>query len=161
MPLLPRLRNAAWQSDVVNYSRFLIIPPSRYMKILPSLRRAKGMTLLELTVVILVLLALVSITFVGARTWKKGSDRAGCIMNLRKTQQAVRAYQNTHQLADYTPFDMATELMGPGKYLEVEPRCPSGGNYNQATTIPGPGEMVMTCSLASGESHEIADFVGW
>ena len=35
-----------------------------------------GMTLIELTVVILVLLSLISILFVGARAWKKGSDRA-------------------------------------------------------------------------------------
>ena len=40
-------------------------------------KRKAGMTLLELTVVILVLLSLISILFVGARAWKKGSDRAG------------------------------------------------------------------------------------
>ena len=39
-----------------------------------------GMTLIELTVVILVLLSLISILFVGARAWKRGSDRAGCII---------------------------------------------------------------------------------
>ncbi|MBC7981098.1 MAG: prepilin-type N-terminal cleavage/methylation domain-containing protein, partial [Armatimonadetes bacterium] len=42
-----------------------------------NMKAAKsGMTLLELTVVILVLLSLISILFIGARAWKKGSDRA-------------------------------------------------------------------------------------
>ncbi|MDP0492002.1 MAG: prepilin-type N-terminal cleavage/methylation domain-containing protein [Verrucomicrobiota bacterium JB023] len=54
----------------------------------------RGMTLLELTVVILVLLSLISILFVGARAWKKGSDRAGAIMVIRNAQQGVRAAAN-------------------------------------------------------------------
>ena len=54
-------------------------------------KRTKGMTLLELTVVILVLLSLISVLFIGARAWKKGSDRAACILNIRNFQQAVRS----------------------------------------------------------------------
>lgn len=57
------------------------------------------MTLLELTVVILVLLSLISILFVGARAWKKGSDRAANILNIRNVQQAVRGHENMHGLA--------------------------------------------------------------
>ena len=55
-----------------------------------TMKRKAGMTLLELTVVILVLLSLISILFIGARAWKKGADRAGCILNIRNVQQAVR-----------------------------------------------------------------------
>ena len=47
-----------------------------------TMKRKAGMTLLELTVVILVLLSLISILFVGARAWKKGSDRSANIMNI-------------------------------------------------------------------------------
>ncbi len=68
-------------------------------------KRNAGMTLLELTVVILVLLSLISILFVGARAWKKGSDRAANIMNLRNTQQAMRGEENMKQLVAGTdPF---------------------------------------------------------
>ena len=42
------------------------------MKLTNTTKRAKGMTLLELTVVILVLLSLIYILFIGARAWKKG-----------------------------------------------------------------------------------------
>jgi type II secretory pathway pseudopilin PulG len=62
-----------------------------------SSKSTKGMTLLELTVVILVLLSLISILFVGARAWKKGSDRSANVMNIRNCQQAMRGYQNMYQ----------------------------------------------------------------
>jgi len=64
-----------------------------------SIHRKAGMTLLELTVVILVLLSLISILFIGARAWKKGSDRSANIMNIRNCQQAMRGEQNMKQLA--------------------------------------------------------------
>ncbi len=57
-------------------------------------KKSKGMTLLELTVVILVLLSLISILFVGARAWKRGSDRSANIMNIRNCQQAMRGHEN-------------------------------------------------------------------
>ena len=59
-----------------------------------NMKSKSGMTLLELTVVILVLLSLISILFVGARAWKKGSDRSANIMNIRNTQQAMRGHEN-------------------------------------------------------------------
>lgn len=62
------------------------------------------MTLLELTVVILVLLSLIAILFIGARAWKRGSDRAANLMNLRNTQQAMRSHQNLYNLATNAPF---------------------------------------------------------
>ena len=75
-----------------------------------------GMTLLELTVVILVLLSLVAILFVGARAWRIGSDRASNILNLRNVQQAVRAHANTRTLAIGGDLAVA-EIIGAGKYL--------------------------------------------
>jgi prepilin-type N-terminal cleavage/methylation domain-containing protein len=61
----------------------------------PSPNKFKaGMTLLEMSIVILVLLALISILFVSSTAWKKGSDRSVNIMNIRNTQQAMRGHQN-------------------------------------------------------------------
>lgn len=73
----------------------------------PSTKRKRGMTLLELTVVVLVVLSLITILFIGARAWKKGSDRSANMLNLRNTQQAMRAHQNLHNLAEGTPFTIA------------------------------------------------------
>jgi prepilin-type N-terminal cleavage/methylation domain-containing protein len=61
-----------------------------------TMKRKSGMTLLELTVVILVLLSLISILFVGARAWKKGSDRSANIMNIRNVP-AGRARSAKHE----------------------------------------------------------------
>jgi prepilin-type N-terminal cleavage/methylation domain-containing protein len=72
-----------------------------------SMKAKSGMTLLELTVVILVLLSLISILFVGARAWKKGSDRSANIMNIRNTQQAMRGHQNMKELKATDPFGLA------------------------------------------------------
>lgn len=72
-----------------------------------SHKRNAGMTLLELTVVILVLLSLISILFVGARAWKKGSDRSANIMNIRNTQQAMRGHQNMRGLTTTDTFVQA------------------------------------------------------
>lgn len=58
----------------------------------PSNKLGTGMTLLELTVVILVLLSLLSVLFVGTKAWKVGSDRSVNVMNIRNVQQAVRGH---------------------------------------------------------------------
>ncbi len=83
------------------------------MKLTRTAKRANGMTLLELTVVILVLLSLISILFVGARAWKKSSDRAANIMNIRNVQQAVRAHQNMQGLLENAPL-ATTVIFGNG-----------------------------------------------
>ena len=75
------------------------------------------MTLLELTVVIVVLLSLIGILFIGARAWKRGSDRSANILNIRNVQQAVRAHANTYALAVGSPL-AENQIIGPGKYFD-------------------------------------------
>ena len=111
------------------------------------------MTLLELTVVILVLLSLVSILFLGARAWKKGSDRSCCVMNIRNTQQAVRAYQNMYQIPTGAALELEGTVIGPGKFIERPPRCPSGGEYEPAGVMPPQGSLAISCNLASSQGH--------
>lgn len=66
------------------------------------------MTILELTVIITVLLGLISIFFMGARAWKRSSDRAANIMNLRNTQQAMRSHENLRTNQRNNTFDVST-----------------------------------------------------
>jgi prepilin-type N-terminal cleavage/methylation domain-containing protein len=122
----------------------------------PSIKRKSGMTLLELTVVILVLLSLISILFVGARAWKKGSDRAANILNLRNIQQAVRGHQNMNNLADGADIattvifdDPATAAVQEG-YLK-EPAAPWDPTvaYTYSTTIPVIGTLFVTGPAAA------------
>lgn len=125
-----------------------------------SQRRKSGMTLLELTVVILVLLSLIGILFIGARGWKRGTDRAGCILNYRITQQAVRSYQNMYGFSSGQPVDMFAKIIGPDKFL-TEPVCPSGGSYTYLAYIPLPGELAMQCSLQTSGKHVPDNVIGW
>lgn len=109
-----------------------------------------GMTLLELTVVILVLLSLISILFIGARAWKKGSDRAASILQIRNVQQAVRSFSNMN---GKNPGDTIAAVVGPpaivaldaeifgaGKFIENDPRGtgkhPAGGTFVFSTAAP-------------------------
>ena len=129
-----------------------------------TMKRKSGMTLLELTVVILVLLSLISILFIGARAWKKGSDRAGCILNIRNFQQAVRSYGNMNAL---NPGDTApaftTVIIGTDKFMQNAPTCPGGGAYTgtAGTTIPLVGTVALTCSLAASDAHAPTNTGDW
>jgi prepilin-type N-terminal cleavage/methylation domain-containing protein len=127
------------------------------------IKRKSGMTLIELTVVILVLLSLISILFIGARAWKKGSDRAGCILNLRNIQQAVRGDQN---MKNKTTADspVADDIMGTANaYLPKLPTCPATGTaYTAGTNYPDVGVLWTTCpNIATLTDHVPADVTGW
>jgi len=120
-----------------------------------------GMTLLELTVVILVLLSLISILFIGARAWKKGSDRAASILQIRNTQQAVRSFSNmngrnpgdTVVASAVPPITLAldAEIFGAGRFIENDPRPagrhPAGTGFlfttAAPTVIPAVGTLYM------------------
>lgn len=129
----------------------------------------QAMTLLELSVVIMVMLALMSILFIGAKSWMRGSDRAGCVMNIRNVQLAVRSYQN---VAGYDLGQNLRSSSGGGDILEVintegylQPKlyqiakgehvCPGNGNCtcSSRNTFPLIGDLFMDCSLASERNH--------
>lgn len=120
-----------------------------------------GLTLLELSIVILVLLAFIAVMFIGARSWKRGTDRAACIMNLRQVQLAVRSYANTQGLDEdidvglLSPaVNLPAELFGPDKFIERQPLCPAGGLYVlDGDHIPPRGALYMNCTLALSLNH--------
>ena len=122
------------------------------------------MTLLELTVVILVLLALISVLTIGANAWKHGSDRVLCIMNLQSVQRGVRSFANIH---GYAPGETVAGLQGKvialGSFVEVSPECPANGTYTSGgDVIPEIGTLYFNCSLSgtAGE-HEPMNAEDW
>ena len=121
------------------------------------------MTLIELTVVTLVLLSLISVLFVGARAWKRGSDRAGCIMNIRNVQQGMRSFQNMngHNPGE-TVVGAEGEVIGPDKFIESDPKCPGAGVYAMGGDIlPLVGVLYMTCDLAGTLNHAPVPHLDW
>lgn len=126
-------------------------------------RARAGLTLLELTVVILVLLTLLTVLYIGARGWKRGSDRMFCILNMQKVQKGVRGYSN---IFGYNPgtsvTDLRTKVIGPGCFVESEPSCPGSGAYDFAgNQIPSIGTIYMTCSLAVSGKHQPDEYSEW
>ncbi len=130
-----------------------------------TLNRKAGMTLLELTVVILVLLSLISILFVGARAWKKGSDRSANIMNARNIQQAVRGHQNMRNMdfGDTLASTVIVSADGTTGYLK-EPTPPAGlADYTYLGTVPNQGTLYVTNAHLIGEYgfDAATDYADW
>lgn len=123
------------------------------------------MTLIELTVVILVLLSLVSLLFVGARAWKAGSDRAACTMQIRQVQVAVRSFANINNYeagTDISPVNLQAAIIGSGSFVEATPACPGNGLYTfGGNVIPAVGTLYMTCSLSVSDKHVPDSYAAW
>ena len=143
----------------------------------PGVVSRRGMSLLELTIAIAVLLGLVSIAFIGSRAWKRGSDRATCILTLRNMQMAARSYQNLYgynyggrPYAENGTQDIARHLYDKG-YIEKRlfeqasgiNECPSGGGYTRPfpDIFPEPGQLYMKCSLSASEAHQPSSTANW
>lgn len=122
-----------------------------------------GMTLMELTVVIVVLIGLVSIMFAGASAWKRGSDRAFCVLSIRNVQNGVRAYSNLSVLNPGSSAPgLRDQIIGYGRFVESTPICPSGGTYIfGADEIPALGTLYMQCSAAASLGHEPVGYEEW
>jgi prepilin-type N-terminal cleavage/methylation domain-containing protein len=128
----------------------------------------RGMTLLELTVVILVLLSLITILFIGARGWKRGSDRALCIVNIQNIQKGVRGYSNLYDIEPgATVPGLRSKVIGMGRFVESVPTCPASGIYSFGATsggedtIPQIGELYMRCDLQIIDEHVPVEHSNW
>lgn len=99
----------------------------------------------------LILLLVAALLGAGLFVWKRKSDRAACILNIRNVQQAVRAYQGTRQVIEGSPMDW-TKIMGPGGLLR-RTYCPCGGIYRFKDRMPAVGVLALECSLG-GEPHK-------
>lgn len=118
-----------------------------------------GMTLLEMTVVILVLLSLITVLFFGAKAWKNGTDRALCIIHIQSVQKGVRSYSNLYGfIPGGNAPNLKSEIIGLGRFIESTPVCPGNGEYlfgqaHGVDTIPPLGSLYMECSLATSDQH--------
>ncbi len=128
---------------------------------LNQLKKQAGLTLIEVTLVIAVLLGLISVLFIGVTAYREGSNRANCILNITNVQKAVRSYQNLYELEETDTLAEAT-FIGTGLMIETTPECPSDGTYAFLGTVPEIGDLYLTCSLAGGTTmHEPNNYDGW
>lgn len=115
-------------------------------------KRIVEISLIAVLVSVLAAFALIS--------WKRGSDRAGCILNIRNVQQAVRAHHGVRGLTLGDPL-LFSDIVGPGKYLDSV-ICPGGGTYRFLGKIPDIGVLAIECSLCdSPENHKPDKYSDW
>src|SRR5688500_17903644 len=107
---------------------------------------ASGMTLIEISLVIALLLGLIAVVFLGIGSYRKGSDKAKCKMQLAAAQKAIRSQANFQNLDQGGAFTTA-QAFGAGMALENEPTCPSGGTYAWTGTIPAIGVAYGSCNF--------------
>lgn len=143
----------------------------------PRVVRYRGLTLLELTVIVLILMSLVSILFIGARAWKRGSDRASCILTIRNVQVATRSFQNLYGYnAGGRPYaengtQNIAELLHAKGYIEEKTyqyacgKCPchGGGTYSSTTPdiFPVDGDLYLSCLLSALQAHRPSTTDNW
>ena len=127
----------------------------------------QGLTLIEVSLVIALLLGLISIVFLGIGSYRKGADKAKCKMQLSQIQKAIRAHSNFNNLAVGATFGEA-DAFGTGKPIgTVAPVCPSGGTITWSATIPAVGTPYGNCSYTDPDDASIthvlatADTEGW
>ncbi len=150
---------------------------------LTKTKKNKGMTLIELTVVILVLLSLISVLFIGARAWLEGSERAQAAILIRNAQQGMRSHSN---LLGVTPSPLDTSgatptpgtpvawnmrggttlrsaVFGPSRYVETPaanmlPEHPAGGSETFREGAAGDFELVPGLTVVYMESTNRPEF---
>ena len=96
-----------------------------------------GVTLIELTVVIVVILSLIAVLFIGAQAYRNGASRSACVVLLRSTHQAVRSHQNLNGgfaggdvVGGGTIEDAIVNTMpdeNSNEFLTAVPVCPRDG----------------------------------
>lgn len=143
--------------------------PTHTMKIHSSTGRLnrKGLTLIEVSLVIALLLGLISIVFLGIGSYRKGADKAKCKMQLSQIQKAIRAHANFNNLAVGAAF-ADSDAFGAGKPIgATAPVCPSGGTITWSATIPAVGTPYGNCGYTDPDdasiTHALAttDTEGW
>lgn len=75
------------------------------------------MTLIELTVVILVLLSLIAVLFIGGRSWKRGSDRSLSIITIRNTQMGLRSHVQISDVRETSQVDLPDAIFGSSRFV--------------------------------------------
>lgn len=127
------------------------------MKLNHTRKHEAGLTLIEITVVIAVLLGLIAVLFIGVQNYREATNKSRCIMQISAVQKAVRSHQNLNDVATGGTLT-ETDLVGTGKLIAVAPVCPSGGTYAWLGTVPAIGTAYLTCDTTG---HAPADAAGW
>lgn len=83
-------------------------------------------------------------------------------MNIRNVQQGMRAQMNQLGLQPGDPGLRKEDIIGPGRWIEIEPECPHGGTYTWLEgNFPLTGELVMRCSHQESHRYIPSAYADW
>lgn len=87
------------------------------------------------------------------------NDRAGCFMQQRNIQQAIRSYAGMNSLKPGDPIDWS-KLIGPGLFIERTPVCPVNGAsaYTFSKVVPPTGTLAAPCKDPAHKPPNIEDW---
>lgn len=110
-------------------------------------------------IVAVMVLAVVGVPFL-LHQWKLGSDRAGCLLNMRNMHQTIYSVGGMRGVGagQQYPGGPRELLKGLGEYATL-PRCPSGGTYSFGidTTYSINLNENIRCSHAEDMDHRWPD----
>ena len=117
------------------------------MKLNKIIRKSpKGVTLIELSVVIAVILVLISVLFIGATYYKDSADNAACVIVQSSIQKAADSYNN---ISGGSAGAAGAGIVGAGKpFPTALPACPTGGVFS--LTFATGGEVA---TVVCNDSH--------
>ncbi len=122
------------------------------MKMNKYIRKSpKGVTLIELSVVIAVILVLISVLFIGAKFYRDSANNAACQIAQSSLQKAADSYMNIKQLSGVS----AGDLVGTGLPFEnaaAAPSCPDSGALAITTNLGA--VTTVTCTGAAAGEHD-------
>lgn len=126
----------------------------RKMKRTSRNKRQKGMTLIEITLVIAILLGLIAVLFIGISAYKKGADNAKCILQMATIQKLIISYGNLNGLNSGAAASIADLITD--QYVSAAPKCPQGNSaYTEAGTVPDSTTPYLTCPNAAPPKHAL------
>ena len=92
-----------------------------------------------------ILVGLPLVILIGDYKARRASEAAGCILNVRNIQQALRGYSGTRGLMTENPIPWS-EIIGPGKMLDsYSKECPGGQDYRLISKVPDVGVLAAEC----------------
>jgi len=116
------------------------------MKLTQNKKLKPGMTLIELTVVIIVLLTLITVLFFAGTAYIKASNRTACLANQATIHKGVRGYQSLKQ-KDTTDTLTIADVSSDG-YLgdTTKMLCPTNdASYSITANFPAQGVRAAIC----------------
>ena len=106
----------------------------------------RGVTLLEVTVVLVVLVTFIFIFWISAETYNRQARRAGCALVQDKIRKLVHTESNLTGDTLQPGVDYYIDPDYVHVYIEQDTNCPDGGTYTAILDASG-NEIEINCTV--------------